>query len=333
MHGTFEWFGNLYLQNGFEVGFVAASDDHRAKGGYAQGRPRPPLAQRGGLAAVMAPAKTVDGIFDSLRSLSAYATSGQRIILDAELNGSPMGTRQEANDVRHITCRAMGTSPIEAIDVIKNGEVVFRQDYSKAPLERNSWVLVGFESSSEVFAEVRDNPRPYRVWQGTLRVDGARIVRVETTGLDNVYLDRVEHDPSDPGLIRFHVETRGRWDRLLIELDEASRATSLAFTLEPTTEYGFAPPIVRRPAELPGDAFRVRLGEMATERWERRFTVGDHTDRITLQIASPAGMMDRDFEFTDVEDPRPGDYYYVRVTQLDGGRAWSSPFWVGEMPE
>ncbi len=27
---------------------------------------------------------------------------------------------------------------------------------------------------------------------------------------------------------------------------------------------------------------------------------------------------------------RPGDYYYVRVTQLDSGRAWSSPFWVGE---
>ena len=24
-----------------------------------------------------------------------------------------------------------------------------------------------------------------------------------------------------------------------------------------------------------------------------------------------------------------GDYYYVRVTQLDGARAWTSPFWVG----
>ena len=37
-----------------------------------------------------------------------------------------------------------------------------------------------------------------------------------------------------------------------------------------------------------------------------------------------------DFEYTDLEDPKPGDYYYIRVTQLDGGRAWSSPFWIGE---
>ena len=33
MHGTFEWFGNLYLQNGFQVGFVAAADDHRSQPG------------------------------------------------------------------------------------------------------------------------------------------------------------------------------------------------------------------------------------------------------------------------------------------------------------
>ena len=34
MHGTFEWFGNLYLKNGFEIGFIAASDDHRGRPGY-----------------------------------------------------------------------------------------------------------------------------------------------------------------------------------------------------------------------------------------------------------------------------------------------------------
>jgi hypothetical protein len=53
-------------------------------------------------------------------------------------------------------------------------------------------------------------------------------------------------------------------------------------------------------------------------------------DRVTLEVIDPDAYLDPDFEFTDLEDARPGDYYCVRVTQLDSGRAWSSPFWVGD---
>jgi len=30
-----------------------------------------------------------------------------------------------------------------------------------------------------------------------------------------------------------------------------------------------------------------------------------------------------------MSNPQHGDYYYLRVTQLDGARAWSSSIWVG----
>ena len=39
--------------------------------------------------------------------------------------------------------------------------------------------------------------------------------------------------------------------------------------------------------------------------------------------------LDQKFEFVDSDSPKPGDYYFVRVKQLDGGMAWSSPIWVG----
>ena len=55
MHGTFEWFANLYLQNGWEVGFVGGSDDHRGKPGLARSSYVETLGQRGGLAAAIAP--------------------------------------------------------------------------------------------------------------------------------------------------------------------------------------------------------------------------------------------------------------------------------------
>ena len=41
------------------------------------------------------------------------------------------------------------------------------------------------------------------------------------------------------------------------------------------------------------------------------------------------GALDQELEWSDSGEVEPGDYYYVRVTQLDGARAWSSPFWVG----
>jgi hypothetical protein len=329
MHGTFEWFGNYYLQSGFETGFIAASDDHRAKGGYAQGRPRASLAQRGGLAAVFAPTKTSDAIFDAMRSLAAYATSGQRIILSAELNGNRMGTRQESTEPREISCRVMGTAPIDHIDLIKNGEVVFSQSYSTAALSSDATVLIGFESSSEVFGEIRDNPRGYRIWQGTLTVEGARVVGLSTPGFENVYTDRAEIDPAAMNLIRFRTETRGRRDTMLLRLEGASAATSIRVRLEPTTEYGAAPPLVRPFAELPARDFRLRLSQLDDGRLEHLIQEGQHTDRVSLQVIDPEGALDQDFSYTDLGAAADGDYYYLRVTQIEGGRAWSSPFWVG----
>jgi hypothetical protein len=329
MHGSFEWFGNFYLRNGFEVGFISASDDHRSRPGLAPSNPRAPLAQLGGLAAVIAPSKTADAIFDAMRGLSAYATSGQRIILDADLNGARMGTRQENADERQITCRVMGTSPIDHIDVVKNGEVVFSRHYATAPLDSHTRVLVGFESSSEVFGDGLDNPRGYRIWQGSVTVEGARVVDVEALGFENSYSETVEVDQKDTDLIRFRTETRGRRDTMLVELEEVSSDTVLGFHLEPSREYGARPPLVRSAADLPGADFRLRLSDLVKGRLDHALTVDAHTDRVTLQVVDPEGAMDREFSYADLGPHTPGDYYYLRVTQLDGGRAWSSPFWVG----
>ena len=50
---------------------------------------------------------------------------------------------------------------------------------------------------------------------------------------------------------------------------------------------------------------------------------------MSLQVIDPHAPFDQDFEYTDLGDKAAGDYYYLRVTQLDGGRALSSPFWLG----
>ncbi len=106
-----------------------------------------------------------------------------------------MGTRQASNARRTIEGRVSGTAPIDRVDVVKNGEVAWSESYLAAPLESHAWVEVGFESSSEVFPPPVDNPREYRVWSGTLDVEGARVVGLKTTGPQE-RLHRVGEDRS-----------------------------------------------------------------------------------------------------------------------------------------
>jgi hypothetical protein len=332
MHGTFEWFGNRFLRNGFEVGFVGGSDDHRAQPGAPHGLFRLPLAGQGGLAAVLASERTPDAIFDAMRARSVYATSGARILLDARLNGKPMGTRQPDARERRIECHVNGSAPIDRIDVVKNGEIVYSTHYLSAPLTPEPWVLFGLESSSDVYPEQgTDSPRPYRRWKGTLTVEGASVADVLGTGLDNVILDHIERDATNPNLLRFNVLTRGRRDGILLKLAGASTGTTFRVELEPTREEGIGRPETIRPAaDLPAESLTLPFVELAEGRMQRELEVGKNVDRVTVEIVDRDAAMDREFEYTDTSEMKPGDYYYVRVTQIDGGRAWSSPFWVGD---
>ena len=332
-HGTFEWYGNMFLRNGFDVGFVGGSDDHRAMPGGPHGKNQSSMLGIPGLAAAMAPEKTPDALFDALRARRTYATSGQRILLDARLNGTGPGQRQADAPRRQIQAKVSGTAPIERIDVIRNGQVVFSRDYATAALGPKSTLQVGFESQSDVFTlDQIDNPRPYRIWQGTLEVTGAKVLGVARTGLDNRLLDQLEVDPANPNKMRFSIRTRGRRDSIQLALDGASASTALRFELEPTKEYGYGQGGVRQPASIPGGTVELSLGKLADGKAEHTFEVGEYVDRITLHMIDAAAPLDQEFEFTDLDGVAPGDYYYVRVNQLDGGRAWSSPWWVGEKP-
>ena len=52
---------------------------------------------------------------------------------------------------------------------------------------------------------------------------------------------------------------------------------------------------------------------------------------MTLQVVEPDAPLDREFEYLDMGQAVPGDYYYVRVTQLDGGQALVEPV-LGRRP-
>ena len=330
MHGTFEWFGNYYLQNGHMVGFVGASDDHSGRPGYSGPFRNGPLQQFNGLGAVMAPELTTDAIFDAMRDISAYATSGQRTILDLRLNGTPMGKRLKFTKQRKIEGRVMATSPIDTIEVVKNSKVVYVESASRRPELADGWVQVSFGSASEDL--IRDVPRGHRIWRGTLDVKNATLRGVNPLGHNDVYAERVAIDENNPNRMNFRLVTRGRDDSFLIDLEGVSDKTELAIHTEAAQEEGVTFPRFYRPGRMPETDLTLSFANLKGGQTAALLPVGRYTDRIAAQLVNPDGPMDYDFSYTDKEEPRDGDYYYVRVKQLDGDMAWSSPWWVGGIP-
>lgn len=332
MHGTFEWFGNYYLQNGHEIGFVGASDNHEGRPGFSGDSSTGAFQHFGGLGAVLAKNKTSDAIFDAMRNIDAYATSdAARVILDADLNGETMGTRVKFSSKRNLRSVVMGTSPIDRIDVIKNGDIVETARYLTEPLSSSCWIKVTFESTSE--HGMRDSPRGNRPWDGSIRVLNAEIRSVEIPGLRNPFLERAAVDPEKPDTILFHNETRGRSNTVLIELANASENTLLKIDLASTREEGVTYPIRYRPSGFKKRTLMIPLRDVnEAGHLENALEEGRFTDHLGVEIINPEGLRDQAFEYTEEKANTHGDYYYLRVTQLDGSRAWSSPWWVGGDP-
>jgi hypothetical protein len=326
-HGTFEYFGNRYLSEGWEVGFIGSSDNHHEHPGLTD-TGTTFHTELGGLAAVMAPEKTTDAIFSAMRNIKAYATGSRRIILDAHLNGVAMGTRLPATADRRFTCSVMGTAPVDTIDVVKNGEVVYQKRYVPENVSSDTWVRVGFTSSSEF--SVYDRPRNYRVWKGTLEVTGATVKQVQAQGLENRLYE--SFDKVDDTTISFTIWTRGRLNGLALELDGAGPETAVRIHVEPGESgyTGVTTEEVDAELRLADAAVGPKVHELSVAYPEKGQT---GRDAISLQIFDPAGSLDQRFEYTDLGERAAGDYYYLRVTQIDGEQAWSSPWWVGgEVP-
>jgi hypothetical protein len=325
-HGTFEWFGRMYLSHGHQVGFTAASDNHLSQPGYTAPKGLG-LSQRGGLGAIRAPQLTRDAIFDAMKSLDAYATTGERMILDVRLNGEPMGRRIPFAGQRKITGRVIGTAPVESVTLVKNDEVIWQKDYllkDEGQFNPEETFYLRFDSES-VPLQRRDAPRGWRPWRGQLEVTGAELIAVTPTDFFNADVNQLDVDGN---VVRFRTATRGDASSLALVLRNIKRGARISLDLEPAREHGSAPPVFRPPADLPGSSFTLALADLEHGQLKRRLPFEIYEDTVTLRRHITVGVDDVSFEIED-EGSVQGDYYFVRVKQVDDAMAWSSPIWVG----
>lgn len=116
------------INKGLQLGFVASGDGHDGHPGLSHLSPvygfRDGKVGTGGLAAILSEDLSRTSILEALRARRCYATSGPRILLDATLDGQPIGAEVEANtEPRMLRILVVGTADLRAIDLVTEGSI------------------------------------------------------------------------------------------------------------------------------------------------------------------------------------------------------------------
>ncbi|MGD9496720.1 MAG: DUF3604 domain-containing protein [Armatimonadota bacterium] len=317
------------LNRGLRLGIIASGDNG---GGFA--------GRWGiGLMAAIAPELTRESLWEAFLSRRVYGVTGDRIKLDYSIDDAPMGSTIE-RPTRPLTLRASVecTEALDRIEVIRNGRVAHTHCHAgtweppdqgtvrcKLPLEFGWGPTTNYGLAPE---EKR--------WHGRLRLREGRIISVEGAFTRHGNSWRQTGD----GEVEFDLTTSPRGGaaegdsqaRLIVEI-EAPADGMCVFECDH-----------HRVAFTPAEAMR-RTGLIVYDHESR--------ERITAQFGPQEGLWDdlRDAIYhnahiikrhlaiphtgytaaieVEQEGFAPGrNYLYLRVSQLNGQYAWSSPIWI-----
>ena len=337
-HGSFEWFGKRYLERGFRVGLMAASDDHLGHPGNSPVR----IATRGGLTAVWAPEKTRDAVFDAMVDRKVYGTSLARILLDLEVAGAEMGSEVTVAKGTQVVARGRvsGTAPIARAVAVCNGREVAAQDFLSAePTSGGRAALrVMLGNSSEPPDEGVLPPLLGERWWGRVLLSDGNVVAVAPLGLDG-YSDTYRQVTGRR--VDFSCTVRGDQDGFLLELE--AWPEELTVTVELYDRPYADLELWHQDEAMPlwGEGAWTNTELVAKVAVEGAKLTGSAVERpisertsVVFERVGGDLALDRELalDVTDALKPEGESYVYVRVEQIDNEVAWSSPVWVTWTP-
>lgn len=319
--GTFEWLLHDAFSKNYRVGIVCNSDGHKGRVG-ASFPGASFFGAYGGLTCYFASELSRDGIFEALRARRHYGTTGNRMYLDVRAcaaGGAERFLRDPAEfedaeckqttelligDIARVTdddvelsIKVIGSAPIEKIDIFDGfDQLVSHRAYGTNELGRR--IRLTYSG-----AEYRGRSRT-TTWDGTLEVDGNEIVRAEM--FNNWNLDRGIQSQS-ASFLSWKAVTSGNYGGIDIWLKSDKTGH-----LKINTAH----------AQLDLPISNVALEETVVHAagLERRIAIQrlpDEPGQQSMEITEKCRVR------------ADGDTrLYVRVQQIDGHRAWTSPIYL-----
>lgn len=319
--GTFEWIlWDAFAQN-YRVGVVCNSDGHKGRPGACY-----PGASffgsQGGLTCYIAPQLDRDAIFEAMRRRHHYGTTGNRMLLSVEAtsasdatifardpalfdNAATMRSRRAimgdiarvGDDEIELHIEVAGSAPIERLDIFDGPQLIETvRTYDAKDLGRRVRLVYAG-------AEYRGRART-TVWDGNLTLTGTTLA--DARMFNNWNLDRGIRSRTPNGLTWKAVTTGnfGGLDLWLADADTGSISFETAHCrgTREVAALGVEPHVFSA-GGLERAVMLTRLPE----------TMRETRMRLARRVAVPKGRDTR---------------LFVRVTQEDGHRAWTSPIYL-----
>ena len=306
------------LARGHKLGIICSSDAHQDH----------PGAYDLGLIAAYAGELTRHSLWEAFKARRVYGVTGDRILLDFSINGVGMGSVLPATSHRSLEIAVQAWDRVERLDVLKNN-TIWRSLAEPTGVQ-------GTNNRIRFMVEWGYNQKNADAWRGELEITNGRLIGASPCYRGRV-ARRVGHGivtqtetscawTSQEEALAHNIPTRRFASAMWLEV-ECDPNTRLHLTMaadELCRELDLSPQDILakdHPIFLEEVPFTTDGGTWGKMTTYAKFHVhrGWRVDELSHHV-----------RFVDDASPTSGqtDFYYVRVIQRNGQRAWSSPVWV-----
>ena len=314
VHGVFEESWQKHLEAGLRLAATASSDNHTV--GFGNSYPGLIYTMTNALTGVFAYGKSRDAIWEGLYQRRTFGVTGnQRILMEFSVDGEPMGGELAAaqHGSPRVRARVSGTEPLTRVELVKNGKLVHAAQpaRNRGSLARIVWGDNLYQRRANV-----------GIGEGRLSAASGALRLVRHLNRDQEF----EWMEQDGDAVRWATAaTSNDRDGMLVRIDGAEGA--LRFRLD-DPDFGAIEAAVPLDELRRDGYFRWRGGGENPVSHSYLAMMGvEPFFELECELVNPQGTMDHEFEFEDREGPEPGDYYYLRMEQLDTNKGWASPVW------
>ena len=311
------------LARGYKLGIMASSDSHGDHpGGYDNG-----------LIAAYAKDLTRLSLWESFRKKRIYAVTGDRIYLDFSINGEPMGSALRCTGKRAINVSIIGWDKIDRVDIIKNNSLLHT---FVDPIGRSTLLSTG-KIRFRFMVEWGWDSRAQRDWDGQLKITGGRILQAIPCFRRNV-ASRVGRGIT--GLSDSECSWKSRTEQARGSMSFRRYADAVAFEVECDEEArlqftlacaGLKRDVLTSPAEILDKSTVIYMEKIPPTNDGAYWHGMESCAKFKIHQGWLAEHLTLDLTHEDnpVEQSQDrADFYYIRLLQRNGQRAWSSPIWV-----
>ena len=299
--GRFEWLLEDAIKQGYKVGVVANSDGHKGRPG-ASHPGASTFGAYGGLTCVLAESLTREAVFEAIKARRCYGvTAAQRIHVELAVNGLPMGAAGRTDGLVKVSGRAVGTGPIERIDIFRGlDHIRMVSPYTPESFEGSQQYRIAWAGS-----RVRGRDR-LTTWDGHVELSAGRFLDAATFAMENPEKGIRERSARR---ISWVSNTTGDDDGLDVTIDAP-----------PDAVLRFHSPVIHLQMKLSelgdGHTLSFPAGGVDLRVFVRRLPIRGHTSELKFEHTDPSPVRGRCHP------------YWIRVTQEDGAQAWTSPVYL-----